>query len=611
MRKLQFLFLTIITTLISSSLWADQATQNVCSDHPILKYVQALVNSIDDIEVKTVAGVNTGKPVLPIDFKSNSHRHCKNSKSKPSCNTAIPITSKDINRNGGGFVITSPGEYCLKTDVIFKPREQGLAAIVINLPSGICNSHVVLDLNDKILSQCDSTPNTFGILINGQTNVTVRGGKIKSFTGNGIRVNSGSDQLLFDRLQIVGCGSPLLETLSSGILIFNSTEIQVLNSTFRENINIGLGCAGVNDLLVDHCAFEDCLEGTTPFFGPGTTAVGMVVVGSTFIPEATFSPINIIIKNSYARRIRATNLTSGIVVANFFPPPVSNVLIERCTVTDLVSEGNLVPVAESEGIGVFAKNAIIKDCYVSSISNLVNNSEDVHGIEVSGSDIVVENCVVSNIVATSDPLVGFASGFNVENVLPLFSGTLSENITYKNCIASNIVNLSSDNAFGFAAQTFVIGLPTPSIGYTYDSCVAEGVFGSGGTRAAGFFLTGQQQLTVKNCISKNNNIGFNFEDITGGALSSNGVIQDNIAESNDVYGFRDVTGADNAYTSNFAITNGSPGDNYFGPIFPPSTCPPTPGTPGTPMRLWILPGAPCNANNNGVIGDKLDNLDVR
>ncbi len=51
------------------------------------------------------------------------------------------------------------------------------------------------------------------------------------------------------------------------------------------------------------------------------------------------------------------------------------------------------------------------------------------------------------------------------------------------------------------------------------------------------------------------------------------------------------------YIDNIAFSNGT---NFVGSIF----------TTGTPIRNWTLQSAPSNANNNGIVGDKTDNLNV-
>ncbi len=159
----------------------------------------------------------------------------------------------------------------------------------------------------------------------------------------------------------------------------------------------------------------------------------------------------------------------------------------------------------------------------------------------------------------------------------------------------------------------------PCFGTIWDNCVAEGNLGD--TQSIGFDLFGQIGPILTGSISQNhgglipNGIGIvsdgsydegNPVDVPCDVVpiivltnntENNALVKDNTVTNNTFAGILDTTGANNVYINNTVFNNGT---NFIGPIF----------SAGTPIRDWTVQSAPSNANNNGVVGDNLDNLNI-
>ncbi len=614
------------------------------------------------LALATVSLVGAGANLrLP---KNNVKKHLKKLRG-----TCVPsaICPNDIDR--GGFEITKPGVYCLAKPTSFTPENQNLAAISINVPGA---GDVVIDLNGNTLSQDNTTANTNGIVVNGQTNVIIRNGSISNFTNNGILVqNNGgtlSDQIILEDLNIFQCGtagtSQVVNAGVGGIVILNSTNISLDNVNARENFGVGVGLSGVNNFFMNdsHCDFTQAANFGSPFF---LTAIGFsAIVDGPFIlfgqkdPQKTLSarsnPFinpsnNLFITNCSFNGATAPNSAFGAIAGNLTTPPTTpptpsqnrarNIIFENCVANDISTTAPFFPLGFAEGITVSADNVLIKNCVVDNLSNSATGPiNHIVGLEVAVStNATIEGCTVSNVYGQAL----YVNAFDIEGF-----GT---NITFKNNGAYNVLNTLTTNtvipasyAAGFATEkNLEVGYTFLGQGVVVDSCIAQNVHAQNPaiTTAAGIFVSGEQNILVQNCVANNNDIGILVSDyiastISPGAtlITQNSIFANNVVENNLIAGFWDQTDpvvtpppmppvppvSNNAYYGNSARSNGPSGlFNYKGTIFPtPPTavgctrCNPVAGT--TPIRLWdVKTKSLCPCNSNGVMGDKLDNLDIR
>lgn len=552
-------------------------------------------NSEDDLKrLFAKALANDTAEDIPVRIQGNGKALTKSAiifiKHSRKCDNCImTITPKMIGKKG--YLIEHPGEYRLECNTAFMPKSAGYSAIVIDADD------VVLDLNHKTLSQGNSTPNTIGILINGNRNVIIKNGTVRSFTKIGIRGNSGINQLLITDVNANNNGSPVATDLDmGGIVLVQSEEIRITDSNFIENFLDGAAFSGCDDLWIENCSFNGSIPCGVPVFGglPGANGLTAIVIAPPLLERST----NIRITNSTFNNIGGPTgfFCLGLDIGTFDPSQIfSNILIEDCeanniSVSDSISQSVL-------GMAVFGmNNATLRNCVVNGIFNPNPNANHAHGIETDGSNVLVENCSVFNVVGQCF----LTSGYNSET----FIGP-NKSVVYRNCVTANIQATGPlSRAVGFG--TLVGNGPNigasvfPGIGYIFDSCIAEDVLDTQNL-GAGFYLGSMQKLEVKNCSSINNNIGYLMEDITTSPPSSVGVFQHNFAESNTIYGFRDLTTANYSYIGNIARTNGAPGDNYSGSGIPA----------GTPIRIWTMPGNPAVIDNLGILDPQLDNMDIR
>lgn len=541
------------------------------------------------------------------------------------CETAHPITRRDIDRNG--FVITKPGVYCLSKDTSFDPLTPGLSAITVNVPAGI-SSDVVIDLNSNTLSQGNGTANTNGITVNGQTNVIVRNGTIRNFTNDGILVQNNSDQLIFENLNVLKNGTASGPVGVGGIVILGATNISLENVNARENFGVGVGLSDVNNFFMDKCHCDDTqgVDLGAPF---GVTAIGF----SAFVVDPPFAspkglvgqPFTTASSNLFITNCSFNGTTGGgsafaAIVGSLFGVRARNILFENCVATDTSS--TLTSAQFAEGITVLGDNILIKDCVVDNLTSAGTFANHLVGIEITtATNSLVENCTVAHVSGSAI----FVNGFDIE-------GTAT-NSTFRNCVAYDVTNTAIPTianplimACGFALEKPILvpGLDAGGSGTVADSCIAQNVHGTTGSITAGILINAQTNVLVQNCVSNNNVNGILSTQVTTtgfpGFPNANGIYTNNTVENNSFAGFNDLATSsvpNNAYYSNSARSNG-PGSlsNYVGAVFPsPSTCPTLPCTPVaglTPLRVWDLSiNQLCPVNTNCVMGDKLDNLDIR
>jgi hypothetical protein len=93
-----------------------------------------------------------------------------------------------------GYVIDTPGTYCVTGDIYFSPDMPGRAAITIK------GQGVTLLLDTISIKQVGTMPDTHGIFLDGASGITIHGSSITGFTGNGLYAIK-SEALVFDTIE--------------------------------------------------------------------------------------------------------------------------------------------------------------------------------------------------------------------------------------------------------------------------------------------------------------------------------------------------------------------------------------------------------------------------
>lgn len=544
------------------------------------KWAQAIA---DEFKTDVPVLIDANGKLLPKPAKKDVTRKCCANVDVPNCGSGIiTITPSMIGRTG--YNITRSGHYCLGFTTDFNPSTTGLSAIVVNA------DNVVIDLNGQTLGQSGSLAPTYGILVNGSSNVTIKNGTITGFALNGIRLNSGSSEIVIDTVTALNNGNVNGGFTTGGIAIAFSQDIRILNSRLNENFGSGVAVGGTTKIFVDLCNFDDNVGADNGLF-PGTASAGLSIITVPQIPDLSAISKDITISRSTFNRNVGGFIGIGMNIISTDP----TLLSQNVTATDCVAYGNSVTAPLgflATGMAfvanqIVAKNCVGSDSLNSSVGVLAGHAT---GLSFFGNNILAEDCVAAHIRANSTGVFGF------------YCTSLQNDATYRRCVAYDVRNddtaLGFGWSYGFANVQFEFGFTLNlGRGVIFDGCIAENCTAALGL-GAGLALMSQRNPTVQNCIFNRNDIGIYAIDFTflGAPVSTNGIIANNILQDNTSFGIADFTAppANHAYYGNRARSNGV---NYFGL-----------GA-GTPIRNWALPGLPATTDNNGII-DPLDNINI-
>lgn len=529
------------------------------------------------------------------------------------------------------YVINKPGVYRLADDITleFEVRQTIPSAIIINA------SNVVLDLNDKTLAEFGSTL-AVGVLVNSQSNIIIKNGTIRNFKLNGIRLNSGSDLVILDKVRLQNNGSASVSAtagLPGGLTMSNSTNILLVDSQLDENIGVGGGIGGSSNILTKNCSFDGNLPTTAVSAFTGVTFGLAILVEDIpifqngaediFVLDSTF------INNSGSGSAFGLAILGSVNLGGPVGPQIYNVLVESCEISNTSTSGGGTTGLVTEGLTTLIHNGVIRNCKVFNTTSTNTLNNHLVGLEASGSSIVIDNCVVNGVSGTSTRMAGFdvesqgndiifknSECFNISNentatgsfvygfglAIPILLDGLiiefqSSNIIGDGCTSSN-VHLAGGPSLPVPPMSGVIPIPNRALGLDSPRKLNLVQLPS---LSAGFLINATTSPILTNCISSNNDVGILVYDylVPGtsppfGGVTTNGFIKSNQIINNIYAGIVDETTANNAYIDNYARTNGPVSNaNYVG----------LPA--GTPISTWILPGAPS--------GDvtKLTNMDIR
>lgn len=503
------------------------------------------------------------------------------------CNCQKKVTA--IFQEDIPYVITTPGVYCLAENVVYAPDLQGTSAIQIHASS------VVLDLNGNRASQGEGAngfaAKTFGISVDGQSNVIIHDGFLESFTQNGIYLDETSEAFIENVHAtlngVAALNSPTESNSTGGLFLKGVTNVQVLHSTFDKNQGLaaGIGITESSNIIVDSCTCNNNLGGFIDTEVPEQYGFGL---GLFDFDEAPFEDIssNIWIKNSAFNENYGDAASGGVAVLTFSDRRFDGIVIENSIGNSNFTAGNVSSARNSFGF-VFeggANNVVVRQCSASS--------NDARSIPTSVAGAIgfrfssITNLFVEDCASFDNRGANFATaaskGFDL---LDLQSGF------FQRCQGSNH---GYDGYLGVAC-----GIDTGAllgVGNVIDSCTFQNNRGRPDL-SAGIRVRTQNKAHIQNCTSSNNTNGI----ILTATANIQNIFRNNTVEGNAVKGFIDtVPAARSIYIGNIASFNGvAAGDNYSGPtVFS-----------NQPIRQWLVPGLPATSDNNSIV-DPLDNIDI-
>lgn len=605
---------------------------------------QALANACKYFnEGKKPTGRDAARAMYAVHFgdlklqHASSSRHCQPKTARHHEITHVPQN---------GLIINEPGRYTIKNNLKWDPKCKATCAITINA------SDVTVDFNHARLFQKESHAklDTIGICVTpGQSNVIIKNGVISDFSFLGIQILEGCNNVKVHDVKVERNGFFVSPTnASAGGIEIRGTEdchcslieLERCEAVFNQSelSCVGLKAAFTDEISVERCHFdknESPLEVIGIYLQTVTDAtLDRNTYDANHVPAANDDPAlfdygavagiialdvdNLRVLNSTFNENRGAKITRGIFSGRVATTSNNNCLMESCVCNSNKTSGQDISDSRVYCFPyVFLNTAglVMKNCVAEENANNTNLGIPAHG---QGA-FLIQNCrkgLLENCVALNGKGDTTFANFGFLIVSEGSDPTLqTSDLVIRNCIASG--HHVSTNSLSFAGGFLGAFIDDQVTGVIFENCIAED-----NTHALGFgfgFLLGNHpQSVVRNCTARGNNVGMQLRFPGLGAVPSNNcVIESNLVYNNTVAGIRDLlsgTTSRNVYKKNQSYNNGPTGStNYVGAIFPAATitsCPPLAGIQGTPMRLWIVPNAPCPVDNNGIL-DPEDNLDIR
>lgn len=449
---------------------------------PIFKYsllsVMMLSLSVLAEELPLDADVERGKDNCILQQTCQINRTVKSIQttvndidSRLQCQSAIAFGSADINKPGG-YVISKPGLYCLKEDVVFTPAASTFlppdpravqAAITIR------SSDVFLDLGAHTLSQAgvgtsNQVPYAIAILI-----PDLAPG------------NTDKDFIALQSIYIKGDDPAIIDGFSMyGIRAFAHVyDLQIRNLTIK-NTGI-LASRALRPALTP--IYSPTSFGSAPF-GVGGIALGessILGMGPTFFANGPFG------NNTHIRQIQIENVSclnnylNGIIAPNS-----ADVTINNCHFDDTYTD-------EIGTNAIHSANAIGANF----------SSWDLNTFPLDTQDPIVQNLTITNTTVNNTTVRNGDFATFVGNVV---AGLQLQ--TVKNGVFTNIeVNNTGHNYRGFVIPAIPV---LTSEEMTFTNVHADGTYGIGGllvwlVGALRGFGTGKSPLnhTFINCTANN------------------------------------------------------------------------------------------------------------
>jgi parallel beta-helix repeat protein len=366
---------------------------------------------------------------------------------KLACNSAISFGSADINKPGG-YVITEPGLYCLKEDVVFSPRFSSTAPTVPTAPYTtatpapiqaaitIMSSDVFLDLGAHTLSQAGAgtstqVPYAIGILIPDM---------IPNSTNTSALAPGG-----LQSIYIKGDDPAIIEGFSMfGIRVFGHVyDLRLTNITVKDGAALASKALRPTPNYFPH-------SNELTAYGPGFAVAGICIgessgfgMGPVFFTEVPFAYQNRVSEVVLENVSVLNNFSDGLILVN-----TTDYTINNCHFDDTYSDDPGFNDTQPNG----SQGPLAYECIPSYNANMWGGGDNLFESNING--------VTTNSTFNGSQLRGNYNtkiiSFNdhtVDAIIPSFPcfgllETHAFNTQYINCQFNNSLNTAIGGTIG-------------------------------------------------------------------------------------------------------------------------------------------------------------------
>ena len=371
-----------------------------------------------------------------------------------------------------GIKITKPGIYKLVNNIKWFGKNTNCIKIE--------SDDVILDFDGFFIEyiKCyeDNKGNAFetiGISIRNQQNILIKNGLLKSFSYYGISGES-VQNIKISKMQIQGIGLNNLDIrlLSPiGIFIKKSSLIKIIDCVVSNLKTKTDSCAGIQLFESTDGEIKNCLL-------DNLVNLDGAVQGYSYILSSNIITEKCVSKN-FQSFFESNILTAGHTVIGFIPIFSIELEYNDCVASNIVGCCD-----DCHGFSVFL-NAFVKvnsfistDIYDGITPS--NTGAKATGLEVYGSNILIQNSICKNIFAVF-PQDKQSTGFSVGGFNVQFINCVSENVQVVNELLEPIGSLSNGFGTGFGWA------PDPRLE---------------------FRIINADNIKYINCVSKNCDVGF-------------------------------------------------------------------------------------------------------
>jgi len=369
-----------------------------------------------------------------------------------------------------GILLNKSGTYQFDRNIDWYPTSDSIGICIIS-------ENITLDL--KCFSFRCINPNNFettGIKAFNSTNLQIKNGRIIGMGLSGVNAEI-CKNVLFRCLTVekITTNNIIKYTTPTGFKVSLSENIKISRCVFR-NTTVRVGNLTGFDIVESiNSKISNCI------------IYKVNNLDGALVGYSQFLSFNSLMKNCYALNLQTffdgnTN-TQGHTCIGFSPFFSEKLDIINCFAKNIIGTCD-----DAHGFSMFVCEGpiLIKECIVDNVQDGVgqNTGAKATGIEIYSNDVLVTDCVASNIKAIN-PQDKQCTGFSVSGNL---IGGEATNVTFYNCKAIN-VNVYDQNG-------------------NYNSCIGYGIgFGSPPDPRIEFQKS-CSNITYENCYAKNCQVGF-------------------------------------------------------------------------------------------------------
>jgi hypothetical protein len=422
----------------------------------ISKKIESLLKSENFNKIDINKFVDSNMDIDIDNFKINNV--FKNNFKK--CNECTECKEYMIeNIHEDGIIITNPGTYYFANNIVWTPSKNYQIAISIQ-----CNN-VVINLKNYIL-ECNN-PNNYdviGIYSNVVSNISIINGEVKNMCRYGISLNE-TTNIVLDKIFING--------------------LTIVNLDIRNLTPAGIFCNKCSDITINKCSIENIYVTSDSSAGIQLSYSQLATVSNCYIYNminndgaaqgiSYFLSEDITTNYCVIDRIQTffngNILTTGHTVLGICPFLSSNLIFDNMRITNMIGCCD-----DCHGVSLFIVSSILfKNSYISNVIDGfgTNTGAKATGIEVYGSDIEIDNCIVENVKAIN-PQDKICSGFSCAGDYIKFNNCISKNVIVVNEFGeTDIKNIGFGTGFGWAPDPRIEFRYIYSYNINYTKCIS-------------------------------------------------------------------------------------------------------------------------------------------